>query len=190
MNVDYTVASTLAGDVNAGIKDVIITYDISCQWGKNFSCRLSDSISMPSLDIRSLNSFRFTVPKFHIIGHGALCQANFNLTYMDSVGMTHGESVETIWSHSSSLATWSRENGPAARHLILDTLGARAYGNGCLHAGNVGKHGRRARHHSRRPPRPITTTRTTPPARHRTVHVLAIPFVSFVSLSMYYTRSL
>ena len=34
--------------------------------------------------------------------------------------MTHGEGVETIWSHSTSLATWSRENGPAARHLILD----------------------------------------------------------------------
>ena len=39
---------------------------------------------------------------------------------MDSVGVTHGESVETIWSHSMSLATWSRENGPAAHHLILD----------------------------------------------------------------------
>lgn len=39
---------------------------------------------------------------------------------MDGVGMTHGEGVETIWSHSSSLAIWSRENGPAARHLILD----------------------------------------------------------------------
>ena len=34
--------------------------------------------------------------------------------------MTHGEGVETIWSHSALLATWSRENGPAARHLILD----------------------------------------------------------------------
>ena len=25
-----------------------------------------------------------------------------------------------IWSHSTLLATWSRENGPAACHLILD----------------------------------------------------------------------
>lgn len=35
--------------------------------------------------------------------------------------MTHGESIETIWSHSTSLATWSRENGPSARHALLDT---------------------------------------------------------------------
>ena len=39
---------------------------------------------------------------------------------MDGVGMTHGESVETIWSHSGSLATWSRENAPGARRLVLD----------------------------------------------------------------------
>ena len=34
--------------------------------------------------------------------------------------MMHGEGVETIWSHSMSLATWSGENGPGARHLVLD----------------------------------------------------------------------
>ena len=39
---------------------------------------------------------------------------------MDGVGMTHGEGVETMWSHSTSLATWSRENGPTTCHLVLD----------------------------------------------------------------------
>ena len=120
INIDYAVASTLADDIGAGIKDVVVTYDIGCQWGKHAPRRLSDSPSMPSVDIGSLNSFRVAVPKFHIIGHGASCQASYNLAYMDGVGMTHGESVETIWSHSTSLATWSRENGPAARHLILN----------------------------------------------------------------------
>ena len=75
---------------------------------------------MSSLDIEGLNSLRVAVPKFHITGHGESCQTMFNLAYMDGVGMTHGEGVETIWSHSSSLAIWSRENGPAARHLVLD----------------------------------------------------------------------
>ena len=35
--------------------------------------------------------------------------------------MTHGESVETVWSHLTSLATWSHENGPSARYALLDT---------------------------------------------------------------------
>ena len=39
---------------------------------------------------------------------------------MDGVGLTHGEGVETIWASSTTLATWSRENGPGARHLALD----------------------------------------------------------------------
>ena len=34
VNVDYAVASALADDADAGIEDVVITYDIGCQWGK------------------------------------------------------------------------------------------------------------------------------------------------------------
>lgn len=95
-------------------------YDIGCQWSKNLTRRLSKYVSAPPLEIGSLNSFCVAVPKFHITGHGEACQATSNLSYMDGVGMTHGEGVETIWSHSSSLAIWSRENAPGARHLILD----------------------------------------------------------------------
>ena len=100
--------------------DVVVTYDIACQWGKNFWHCLSTYPSIPPLNLTALNSFHVTVPKFHLIGHGASCQLNFNLAFMDNVGMTHGEGVETIWSHSTSLATWSMENGPGARHLILN----------------------------------------------------------------------
>ena len=75
--------------------------------------------STKSLKLGSL-VIRPVVNKFHILGHAPLCQANFNLSYMEGVGMTHGEGVETIWSHTTSLATSSREAGPAARHLLLD----------------------------------------------------------------------
>ena len=120
MNVDYALASTLGDDIQAGVKDIVITYDIGCQWGKKLTQRLQSYPSIPPINVDSLQSLRIAVPKLHIISHGSSCQANFNLAYMDGVGMTHGEGVETIWSHSGSLATWSRENGPSARHLILD----------------------------------------------------------------------
>jgi len=144
MNVDYALASTLEDDIKAGISDIVVTYDIGCQWEKNVRRRLSQYKSAPSVDIGSLNSFRVAVPKFHIINHGASCQASSNLAYMDGVAMTHGEGVETIWSHSTALATWSRENGPAARHLILDDhwagwnwrkyVGLRMYSRSNFHA--------------------------------------------------------
>lgn len=120
INVDYTMASALTNNIKMGITDVVVTYDIACQWGKNFQHRLSTYPSIPPLNLATLNSFRVAIPKFHLIGHGASCQSAFNLALMNNVGMTHGEGVETIWSHSTSLATWSRENGPSARHLILD----------------------------------------------------------------------
>ena len=120
INVDYALASTLANDVGAGIEDVVATYDIACQWSKNLSHRLQTYSCIAPLNLDALKSFRVAVPKFHLVGHGASCQTTFNLAFIDGVGMTHGEGVETIWSHSTSLATWSRENGPGARHLILD----------------------------------------------------------------------
>lgn len=120
MNTDYAFASSIQRDIKNGVRQLLVTYDIGCQWGINLQRRLSMYSSPLDLDLTSLSSFRVAVPKFHLVGHGASCQVPYNLAYMDGVGLTHGEGVETIWAGSSSLATWSRENGPGARHQILD----------------------------------------------------------------------
>ena len=119
INTDYVFAASIERDVNDGIRQLLVTYDIACQWGIHLKRRLSTYLPPLNLDLSSL-SYRVAVPKFHLVGHGASCQVPYNLALMDGVGLTHGEGVETVWSHSTSLATWSRENGPAARHQILD----------------------------------------------------------------------
>ena len=106
-------------DIEAGIARVLITYDIACQWAKYLFKRLMTYSFTRSINVISLELVP-GVPKWHILGHAPPCQANFNLAYIDGVGMTHGESVKTIWSHSGSVAICTRENGPGARHLILD----------------------------------------------------------------------
>lgn len=121
LNVDYAFASAVSRELEVGIPHVVVTYDIACQWGRKLRERLSTYTAMKDIDVGSLRSLRFAVPKFHLIGHGKSCNLNYNLAFMRGVGMTHGESVETIWSHSTSLATWSRESGPHARHALLDT---------------------------------------------------------------------
>lgn len=120
-NIDYAFASTVARDLKEGIKHLVVTYDIGCQWGKKLRQRLPEYTATKEVHLNLLKSLRFAVPKFHLIGHGKSCQLDYNLAFMRGVGMTHGENVETIWSHSTSLATWSRENGPGARHALLDT---------------------------------------------------------------------
>lgn len=121
LNVDYAFASTISRELEAGIPHIVVTYDIACRWGLHLRERLSGYAATKDLNLDSLQSLRFAVPKFHLIGHGKPCHLNYNLAFMRGVGMTHGESVETIWSHSTSLAIWSRENGPGARHALLDT---------------------------------------------------------------------
>jgi hypothetical protein len=120
LNTDYAFASAVRRDLEGGIRRIVVTYDIACQWGKEVRQRLEGYTSTRDVDLKSLSSLRFAVPKFHLIGHGNSCHLNYNLAFMRGAGMTHGESVETIWSHSTSLALWSRENGPQARHALLD----------------------------------------------------------------------
>ena len=120
INTDYAFSSSIHKDINNGIRQLLVTYDIGCQWGINLHHRLSTYIHPLNLDLKSLSSFQVTIPKLHLVGHGASCQVPYDLALMDSVGLTHGEGVETVWSHSASLATWSRENGPTTCHQILD----------------------------------------------------------------------
>ena len=60
------------------------------------------------------------IPGWHINGHGASCRDNFNLSYMEGVGRTVGEDVETTWAGTNPLAPSVREMGPAARHDTLN----------------------------------------------------------------------
>lgn len=60
------------------------------------------------------------IPGWHINGHGKTCQENFNLSYMEGVGRTVGEDIETMWAGTNPLAPSVREMGPAARHDTLN----------------------------------------------------------------------
>ena len=120
INVDFAVASTLASAIDAGITHILFTYDIACRWEKNLFTRLAEYDATRHLRVDLIQSWRFAVPKFHLIGHGESCQLNYNLAFMKGAAMNHGEFVETIWSHSTTLATASRENGPHARQASLN----------------------------------------------------------------------
>ena len=118
INTNYAFASSIVNDLNLGIHQLLITYNIGCQWGINLCNCLSTYLPPLNIDLNKVSCI--AVPKLHLVGHGASCQGPYNLALMDGVGLTHGEGVETVWSHLTSLATWSRENGPAACHQVLD----------------------------------------------------------------------
>ena len=98
---------------------LVISYDIACQWHRNFKAR---SIALPSeLDFDyNQHEFEFVIPKFHIPAHGSSCQSRFSLNYRRHMGRTDGENIERGWAWMNPASLSTREMGPGARHDTLD----------------------------------------------------------------------
>ena len=96
---------------------IILTYDIICQWSKNFRKRMADF--PPEMQIPETTKVDVAIPGWHINAHGESCRENFNLSYMEGAGRTVGEDIETTWVGTNALGPSVREMGPAARHVVL-----------------------------------------------------------------------
>ncbi|KAM6497786.1 hypothetical protein JOM56_005734 [Amanita muscaria] len=114
-NVDFVVLMALIG---IQLLRIVITYDIVCQWSRNFLHRMKE---FPEhMWLKPGTQIDVGVPSWHINGHGADCRANYCLGYMDGVGRTCGEEIESSWSQTNALGTSTREMGPGARHETLN----------------------------------------------------------------------
>ena len=97
---------------------VVITYNIICQWSKNFRKQMQNYPE--NMRIPETTQVDVAIPGWHIKGHGDACQDNFNLNYMEGAGRTVGEDIEITWAGTNQLAPSVREMGPAARHDTLN----------------------------------------------------------------------
>ncbi|KAH8101661.1 hypothetical protein DFH11DRAFT_1523480 [Phellopilus nigrolimitatus] len=115
-SMDYIILSTL---VETTVSELLISYDIGCQWSKNFAARIENFPQEMRLDVNNVN-MRTVVPKFHLPAHGVSCQTKFSLNFVPWVGHTYGEGVESEWAHINGTATSTREMAPAVRHETLN----------------------------------------------------------------------
>lgn len=115
--MDYAMLSTLMGIT---LLMLVISYDIACQWSKNFRSRILDfPDDLKKLDLNCI-SLVTVIPKFHIYAHGRGCQTRWSLNYLRWMGRTDGEGVEREWSHINPVAMSTRLMGPGGRHNTLD----------------------------------------------------------------------
>ena len=113
--MDYIVLSTLMG---TDLARVVITYDIACQWSKNLYER---SLDFPTkMQLNPNTTIEVAIPSWHINAHGEKCRTSYNLGYMEGVGRTCGEEVETTWAQTNVLGSSTREMGPGACHETLN----------------------------------------------------------------------
>ena len=118
--MDFIVFTALVG---LTLLQIIITYDIICQWSRNFHKHMADF--PPEMQIPENTQVDVAIPGRHINAHGERCQENFNLSYMEGAGRTAGEDIEMTWAGTNALGPSVLEMGPAPCH---DTLNDHWYG--------------------------------------------------------------
>ncbi len=114
--MDYFVLSTLMDDTPP---DLVISYDIACQWHKKNFAWISEypELLRPKQLERNI---LYLVPKFHLPAHILKCHNDFSFNFSAKVGRTDGEAPEHGWAATNALAVSTKEMGPGACWDTLD----------------------------------------------------------------------
>ncbi|KAF7296857.1 CxC2 domain-containing protein [Mycena indigotica] len=117
-NMDYILMHALR---NAKVKQLVLSYDIACQWKvrlwERVICIESHS-NMPA----NLDDFRieFALPVWHAAAHEETCQATYSLNYAVGVGRTDGEGIERTWAVLNPISFATKEMSQGNRHDTID----------------------------------------------------------------------
>ena len=102
-----------------GISNVIVSYDIACQWFVNLDKRTTgewpEHLKLPpTLELTP------GIPAFHYPAHGAKKHDEFDPRLIQGNGTSDNEGPERIWGAHNQLGNSTKSMGPESRHLILD----------------------------------------------------------------------
>ncbi|KAI0083406.1 hypothetical protein BDY19DRAFT_998587 [Irpex rosettiformis] len=114
--MDYVLLCALVGTK----VPVFLTYDIACQYSKNFAKRVREFPPCMLLDEARVSTMRFAIPKKHWRVHGEKDHSHLSLNYLPYSGRTYGEGIETGWSHMNPVSMSTKEMAPSARREVLD----------------------------------------------------------------------
>ncbi|KIJ38568.1 hypothetical protein M422DRAFT_176332, partial [Sphaerobolus stellatus SS14] len=99
VNVDFAHIHILRDRVKAGLKRIMISYDVACRYNINFERRIThcDWPLVTQRELRDLKSIKITwlIPKFYLAAHIEGCTDKFSYNWMKDVGRTCGENVES-----------------------------------------------------------------------------------------------
>lgn len=115
VNSDFAISHILRGMI--GICEVIVSYDIACQYQRNFQTRFRQ---LPATLLLPLQlAIIFLIPKFHLPVHKEECRYKYSFNYAKKVGRTDGEAIERFWGSHNHLSGSTMRMTSGSR---LDTL--------------------------------------------------------------------
>lgn len=93
-----------SGLKDTAIKYFMVSYDMACQWYKNFNSQMAEAFPLSSHINTHDIDICFLVPKFHLPAHIERCQQSFSFNYAKFVGRSDGGAPERRWSILNGLA--------------------------------------------------------------------------------------
>jgi hypothetical protein len=105
--MDYILLSALAG---FDLLELTLSYDIACQWKKNFGERMEHLPERIRLDLEAFE-LETGLPVWHALAHEDVCASVNSLNYILGVGRSDGEGVERLWAFLNGFAYQSKEMG-------------------------------------------------------------------------------
>jgi hypothetical protein len=138
--MDFILMSSLAG---FDLKELTISYDIACQWGKNLQERIRKLPADMQLDFEPI-LFQCGLPVWHASSHEAECTNANSLSFVPGVAKTDGEGIERLWAELNALAFHTKNMGIGHRadtiedkinyHNFMKNLGQGEYDHGADNA--------------------------------------------------------
>lgn len=122
--MDFILFSSI---LNTILLYLILSYDIACQFSKNFWTCMKGLPEWMHIDPEKVFVW-FKVPNFHILSHKWPCHSPFSFHWMWGAGMTDGKDVEQNWDFTNGAALSTKMMGPGRWHAFLE--GFFAFHNG------------------------------------------------------------
>lgn len=114
--MDYILFSSIRG---TDLRDITISYDISCQYDKKIWQRHNRLPRSLQLDPQLIN-VSFAIPKFHLPAHQSRCHSVYSLNFRRGAGRTDGEGIERDWSLTNEVSNSTKEMLAGHRSDTID----------------------------------------------------------------------
>ena len=115
--MDFIIFSGLQ---SSGLRSVLLSYDIFCQWIKN---QAAHHVQLPPLlRLDSKTKLTSVIPKFHLPAHKQQCHTKFSLNLRPGAGCTDGKAIEHTWANINPAANSTKEMSKGSQHDMIDDL--------------------------------------------------------------------
>ncbi|KAJ7431195.1 hypothetical protein B0H11DRAFT_2262218 [Mycena galericulata] len=104
-NMDFITMSALKG---FDLDELVISYDIACQWEKNLPARMAKLPPDLQIDLDSIR-LQCGLPVWHASAHEKSCSNKNSLSFLEGLGRSDGEGVERLWAFLNSISYHTKD---------------------------------------------------------------------------------